>query len=88
MKPQRHQHPRPQTQQPQSPALTVGMVVYDRAYDMIGVVDAITGPVVSLSRPTGLTWQSRWFSVRRGTEYEQRQLRAIANLHILRQKGL
>ncbi|MFJ4921915.1 hypothetical protein [Streptomyces sp. NPDC088725] len=46
--------------------LCAGMVVYDRTYDMVGVVDNFVGPLVSLSRPTGLTWQSRWASVRQG----------------------
>jgi hypothetical protein len=64
------------------------MVVYDRHFDMVGVVDDFVGPLVNLSRPTGLTWQSRWTSVRQGTEYEKRQLRAIGALHRLRHKGL
>ncbi|MFJ4921001.1 hypothetical protein [Streptomyces sp. NPDC088725] len=68
--------------------LCVGMVVYDRSYDMVGVVDDFVGPLVHLSRPTGLTWQSRWASVRQGTPYEHRQLQAIAALHRLRHKGL
>ncbi|KIF77506.1 hypothetical protein QR77_33955 [Streptomyces sp. 150FB] len=68
--------------------LCVGMVVYDRSYEMVGVIDNIVGPFVHLSRPTGLTWQSRWVSVRVGTEYEHRQLRAIGALHRLRHKGL
>jgi hypothetical protein len=70
------------------PGLCVGMVVYDKTYEMVGVVDDFVGHLVCLSRPTGLTWQSRWFSVRQGTPYERRQLRAIAALHKLRQKGL
>ncbi|MFJ4919586.1 hypothetical protein [Streptomyces sp. NPDC088725] len=68
--------------------LRVGMVVYDARYEMVGVIDGFDGVLVSLSRPTGLTWQSRWVSVRRGTAYERRQLRAIAALHELRHKGL
>ncbi|MFD5187275.1 hypothetical protein ACFWMU_03810 [Streptomyces sp. NPDC058357] len=64
------------------------MVVYDRSYGMVGVVDGLAGPVVTLWRPTGLTWQSRWASVRPGTAYERRQLRAIEALHLLRHKGL
>ncbi|MFJ4920688.1 hypothetical protein [Streptomyces sp. NPDC088725] len=68
--------------------LRVGMVVYDRTYDMVGVVDDFAGPLVHLSRPTGLMWASRWASVRQGTAYEQRQLRAIGALHRLRHKGL
>ncbi|MFJ4920342.1 hypothetical protein [Streptomyces sp. NPDC088725] len=74
--------------QPTPPGLCIGMVVYDRSYDMVGVVDDFAGPLVNLSRPTGLTWTSRWASVRAGTEYERRQLRAIAELHKLRHKGL
>ncbi|WP_236710644.1 hypothetical protein [Streptomyces sp. 150FB] len=70
------------------PGLCVGMVVYDKTYEMVGVVDAFVGQLVYLSRPTGLTWQTRWFSVRQGTPYEQRQLRAIGALHRLRRKGL
>lgn len=64
------------------------MVAYDRAYEMVGMIDGFAGPLVILSRPTGLTWSSRWVSVRQGTEYERRQLRALAELHRLRQKGL
>ncbi|MFJ2112265.1 hypothetical protein ACIOEX_10265 [Streptomyces sp. NPDC087850] len=64
------------------------MVVFDRVYELVGVVDDFAGPLVSLSRPTGLTWNSRWVSVRQGTPYEQRQLRALAALHRLRHKGL
>ncbi|KIF74535.1 hypothetical protein QR77_12195 [Streptomyces sp. 150FB] len=55
---------------------------------MVGVVDDFIGPFVHLARPTGLTWQSRWVSVRPGTPYEQRQLRVLAALHRLRHKGL
>jgi hypothetical protein len=64
------------------------MVIYDAYFDMVGVVDEFVGPLVNLSRPTGLCWQSRWPSVREGTEYEKRQLRAIGALHALRHKGL
>jgi hypothetical protein len=68
--------------------LRVGMVVYDRVHEMVAVVDGFAGLFVNLSRPTGLTWQSRWVSVRAGTAYEQRQLRAIAALHMQQRKGL
>ncbi|MEU6015973.1 hypothetical protein ABZ826_18495 [Streptomyces sp. NPDC047515] len=68
--------------------LRVGMVVFDRSHDMVGVVDGLVGPVVRLSRPTGFTWQSRSASVRPGTSYERRQLRAISMLHRQRFKGL
>jgi hypothetical protein len=68
--------------------LCIGMVVYDRRYEMVGVVDDFVGPFVNLSRPTGLTWQSRWVSVRQGTPHELRQLKAIGALHRLQRKGL
>jgi hypothetical protein len=64
------------------------MVVFDRHYEMVGTVEGLVGPLVHLRRPTGLTWQSRWASVRPGTDYERRQLRALAALHRLRHKGL
>ena len=68
--------------------LRIGMVVYDRSYEMVGVIDGFIGPLVSLIRPTGLSRQSRRRFVRPGTEYEHRQLHAIAALHRLRHKGL
>ncbi|MFE2035920.1 hypothetical protein ACFXBB_22205 [Streptomyces scopuliridis] len=61
--------------------LTIGMVVYDRVYDMPARVIGFGGHLVHLERPTGLTWASRWTSVRPATDWEQRQLRAIAKLH-------
>ncbi|WP_260255757.1 hypothetical protein [Streptomyces sp. 840.1] len=70
------------------PGIRIGIVVFDRAHDMVGVVDQLGGSIVMLSRPTGLTWQSRSASVRPGTAYECRQLQAIAALHRQRHKGL
>ncbi|MDX3850303.1 hypothetical protein [Streptomyces sp. AK02-01A] len=67
--------------------LRIGMVVYDSACEMVGTIDEFMGPLVHLSRPTGLTWQSRWVSLRQGTAYERRQLRAIGALHRQRRKG-
>ncbi|MFE4371228.1 hypothetical protein ACFRMN_23890 [Streptomyces sp. NPDC056835] len=64
--------------------LTIGMVVYDRVYDMPARVIGIGGHLVYLERPTGLTWASRWTSVRPASDWEQRQLRAIAKLHAQR----
>lgn len=64
------------------------MVVFDRARDMVGVVDAFGGPMATLSRPTGASWQSRSASLRPGTAYEHRQLRAIAALWQQQHKGL
>ncbi|MDX3853573.1 hypothetical protein [Streptomyces sp. AK02-01A] len=57
------------------------MVVYDRVDGMVARLDSFVGEYVSLSRPTGLKWQSRRRSVRQATEYEQRQFRAIGKLH-------
>ncbi|WP_326666595.1 hypothetical protein [Streptomyces sp. NBC_00385] len=68
--------------------IRIGMVVFDRAHDMVGVVDAFVGQIVTLSRPTGVSWQSRWASVRPGTAYEHRQLRAITALWKQQHKGL
>jgi hypothetical protein len=68
--------------------LSIGMVVYDRTYEMVACVDGFDGPFVRLARPTGLQWQTRWVSVRAGTEYEHRQLNAIGALYRLRVKGL
>ncbi|NUS90335.1 MAG: hypothetical protein HOY75_48510 [Streptomyces sp.] len=69
-------------------SLAVGMVVYDRHYDMPATVTDFVGPFVCLTRPTGLTWRSHQGSVRPATAYERRQLRAIARLHAQRQRGL
>ncbi|WP_326611896.1 hypothetical protein OG949_22865 [Streptomyces scopuliridis] len=64
--------------------LTIGMVVYDRVYDMPGRVTGFAGQLVCLERPTGLAWASRWSSVRPATDWERRQLQAIAKLHAQR----
>lgn len=71
-----------------APVIRIGMVVFDRAHDMVGVVDAFGGQMVTLSRPTGVTWQSRSAAVRPGTAYERRQLRAITELWKQQHKGL
>ncbi|MEU1667865.1 hypothetical protein ABZ547_30685 [Streptomyces sparsogenes] len=67
--------------------LTIGMVVYDRHYDMPATITDFVGPFVCLTRPTGLTWRAPQASVRPATAYERRQLRAIARLHAERQRG-
>ncbi|MEV4972785.1 hypothetical protein [Streptomyces scopuliridis] len=66
--------------------LMIGMIVYDRVYDMPARVIGLGGHLVHLERPTGLTWASRWTSVRPATDWEQRQIRAIAELHIRRRR--
>ncbi|MCX4786856.1 MULTISPECIES: hypothetical protein [unclassified Streptomyces] len=72
------------TPRPVSSALCTGMAVFGRAHDMVGVVDGFAGPIVTLSRRTGLTWQSRSAPARPGAAYGRRQLRAIGALHRLR----
>ncbi|MFD5392061.1 hypothetical protein ACFWMG_45520 [Streptomyces sp. NPDC127074] len=69
------------------PRLVVGMVVYDGHYDMPATITGFDGPMVCLTRPTGLNWRSHRVSVRPATGYERRQLRAIARLHTQRQRG-
>ncbi|NUS83544.1 MAG: hypothetical protein HOY75_12545 [Streptomyces sp.] len=70
------------------PSLAVGMVVYDRRYEMPGTIADFDGPMVCLIRPTGLAWRSHCASVRPATAYERRQLQAIARLHAQRQRGM
>ncbi|GAA2335092.1 hypothetical protein ACI2L4_11070 [Streptomyces sparsogenes] len=70
------------------PRLAVGMVVYDRHYDMPATIADFDGPMVCLTRPTGLEWRTHCASVRPATQYERRQLRAIAKLHAQRQRGM
>ncbi|KAK1180384.1 hypothetical protein B7755_020890 [Streptomyces sp. NBS 14/10] len=70
------------------PSLAVGMVVYDRRYEMPGTITDFDGPMVCLTRPTGLAWRSHCASVRPATAYERRQLRALARLHAQRQRGI
>ncbi|MGY0060220.1 hypothetical protein ACWY4P_27365 [Streptomyces sp. LZ34] len=67
------------------PSLAVGVVVYDRRYEMPGTIADFDGPMVCLTRPTGLAWRSHCVSVRPATPNERRQLRAIARLHAQRQ---
>lgn len=68
--------------------LRVGQIVYDRHYDMPARITGIQGTVVFLARPTGLAWRSRTVAVRPATAWEQRQLAALAKLHMQRQRGL
>jgi hypothetical protein len=70
------------------PSLAVGMVVYDRRYEMPGTIVDFDGSMVCLTRPTGLAWRSHCVSVHPATAYERRQLRAIAQLHAQRQRGI
>ncbi|KUN00597.1 hypothetical protein AQI95_34390 [Streptomyces yokosukanensis] len=64
------------------------MIVYDNRRDMVARVTGMRAAMVVLVRPMGRPWCSRWASVRPATEREQRQLQALARLHIQRRKGL
>ncbi|MFD7117357.1 hypothetical protein ACFWAA_09950 [Streptomyces sp. NPDC059922] len=68
--------------------LRIGMAVFDRHYDMPAEISGFAGPMVLLTRPTGLRWQVRHISLRPATPYEKRQLLALARLHRTRLKGL
>ncbi|MBT2527718.1 hypothetical protein J7E91_20390 [Streptomyces sp. ISL-99] len=56
------------------------MVVVDRDDDMVGRVRAVHGKYVEIERPAGLRWTTNYTRLRRATEYEARQLRALAKL--------
>lgn len=76
--PQRYQVRRLPASSPGMPELRVGMAVFDPGLEMPGYVDALYGGVVRVIRPSGLTWEARRISVRPATEWEERQLRALA----------
>ena len=78
----------PRTARAETNGLMVGQIVYDRSYEMPARITGIEGSEVFLARPTGLEWRSRWVSVRPATVWEQRQLTALAKLHMQRQRGL
>ncbi|MFD6342482.1 hypothetical protein [Streptomyces sp. NPDC060131] len=67
--------------------LRIGMAVFDRHYDMPAEISGFAGPMVLLTRPTGLRWQVPHISLRPATPYERRQLLALAQLHRTRLKG-
>lgn len=55
------------------------MPVHDRHNDLVGVVHKVTGPLVTLRRPAGFTWDTKLVYLRPANEREQRQLVALAN---------
>ena len=65
-----------------------GTVVFDRDRDMVAVARQTLGPLVTVDRPSGLTWTARYARLRPGTRHEVRQLRALARLHRVQQRGL
>ncbi|MCK7622967.1 hypothetical protein MUU72_07625 [Streptomyces sp. RS10V-4] len=60
--------------------IAVGAVVYDRDADMVGMVRGTGGVMVQLEHPTQLTWEVPYTRLRPGTEWEVKQLRALAKL--------
>lgn len=66
----------------------VGMVIYDCAYEMVARVAGWEGSRVALIRPAGLTWSVSLVHLRPATEYETRQLEALARLHKTQTAGL
>src|SRR5262245_41936565 len=64
--------------------IVTGSVVYDRDTDMVGVVRGVSGFLVRLERPTHLTWDVSYTRLRPGTEWEVKQLHALAKLQRLR----
>ncbi|MCI3933133.1 hypothetical protein [Streptomyces sp. AN091965] len=64
-----------------------GTVVFDRTYDMPGTVREVDGAFVVLDRPTGMTWRAHYRHLRRATDWERRQLPALARLHAQRLRG-
>ncbi|UJB43579.1 hypothetical protein [Streptomyces sp. A1-5] len=67
--------------------IAVGAVVYDRDSDMVGMVRGIGGVLVQLERPTHLRWEVPYARLRPGTEWEQKQLAALARLQRDRERG-
>lgn len=57
--------------------LKEGLPVYDRAAGLVGRVESWRGNLVTLYRPSGMTWDTRHISLRPVTEYESRQLTAL-----------
>lgn len=61
--------------------IKIGMIVYDGIKDMPARVKAIEGKNFRLERPAGLQWTSRFLKLRRATDREVSQFRAITKLN-------
>ncbi|MFF2812722.1 hypothetical protein ACFVT2_37250 [Streptomyces sp. NPDC058000] len=71
-----------------SPAeVAVGTVVYDRDSGMVGMVRGVGALLAHLERPTHLTWETPYTRLRPGTEWERKQLVALARLQRDRERG-
>lgn len=64
-----------------------GTAVFDNGSQMVGVVHACHGPMLTLKRPSGPSWQTRAVSVRAATHRELIQLAALAS-HNRQARGL
>ncbi|MFJ1649076.1 hypothetical protein [Streptomyces sp. NPDC088258] len=64
--------------------LTIGLVVYDRTFDMTGRITGFVGERVCPERPTGFAWVAPLSAVRPATPWERRHLAAIGRLHVRR----
>ncbi|MCE4943160.1 hypothetical protein ACFCXR_01660 [Streptomyces noursei] len=67
--------------------IAIGSVVYDRDSDMVGTVCGAAGILVRVERPTHLTWETPYTRLRPGTEWEKKQLAALARLQRDRERG-
>ncbi|MBD0746721.1 hypothetical protein [Streptomyces sp. CBMA152] len=67
--------------------ITLGMVLFDRDYEMPGTVRGIDAFMVEMERPTGLIWRSHFRRLRPASEWERKQLVAVGRLHQVRQRG-
>ncbi|MGG2458264.1 hypothetical protein ACO0M4_00260 [Streptomyces sp. RGM 3693] len=67
--------------------IAIGSVVYDRDSDMVGVVCGAAGILMRMERPTHLAWEVPYARLRPGTEWEKKQLAALAKLQRDRERG-
>ncbi|MBD0712584.1 hypothetical protein BU196_00510 [Streptomyces sp. CBMA370] len=67
--------------------VTVGMVVFDKDFEMPATVDGKDGRFIELVRPTGRRWRASIIRLRPATAWERRQLIAVGRLHAQRQRG-
>jgi hypothetical protein len=65
----------------QEPLWEPGTAVFDKASQMVGVVQALQGNMLILVRPSGLRWHTHVRSVRAVSDRERIQLAALARHH-------
>lgn len=59
----------------------LGTAVFDKSSHMVGVIQDQRGPMLTLIRPSGLSWQTSIVSVRLLDDRERIQLAALARHH-------